>query len=136
MPLHTNKQTHTILYTNACLYIYVHTFALGPLFISLGSGFFGRVGLVDGVTLGGTGLGGAELFLNVGGSGLLGLKKDAKHYRCIHRSCMYAYRSGDFLMMLLLELVLVVVVPFIGLLPVYSLPSFAVCLRNDTTMES
>ena len=39
-------------------------------------------------------------------------------------------------MTLLLELVLVVVVPFIGLLPVYSLPSFAVCLRNDTTMES
>ena len=56
----------------------VHTFALGPLFISLGSGFFGGVGLVDDVTFGGAGLGGAELFLNVGGSGLLGLKKDAK----------------------------------------------------------
>ena len=34
--------------------------------------------MVDDVTFGGAGLGGAELFLNVGGSGLLGLKKDAK----------------------------------------------------------
>ena len=29
-----------------------------------------------------------------------------------------------------------VVAPFMGLLPVYSLPSFAVCLRKETTMES
>ena len=26
--------------------------------------------------------------------------------------------------------------PFMGLLPVYSLPSFDVCLRKETTMES
>ena len=51
------------------------TFALGPLFISWGSGFFGRAGRVDGDSFGGAGLGGAELFLNVGGSGLFGLKR-------------------------------------------------------------
>ena len=55
--------------------------ALGPLFANKGAGFFGGTGLVDGVALGGAGLGGAILFLNVGGSGgsvLLGLREDTK----------------------------------------------------------
>ena len=43
----------------------------------------------------------------------------------------FTYLSG-FTTMLLLELVL----PFSGLLPVYSLPSFDVCLRKPTTIES
>lgn len=92
--------------------------------------------MVDGVTFGGAGLGGAELFLNVGGSGLFGLKIDANCYNCMLLSYLYAYRSGGLLAMLLLVLVLAACVPFIGLLPVYSLPSFAVCLRKETTMES
>ena len=92
--------------------------------------------MVDGVTFGGAGLGGAEPFLNVGGCGLLGLKKHVKHHSCMYLYT-YAYRgSGDLLKILLLELVLEAVAPFIGLLPVYSLPSFAVCLRKETTMES
>ena len=46
-----------------------------------GTGFFGGIGLVDGATFGGTGLGGgAELFLRVGGSGLLGLNQHTHNH--------------------------------------------------------
>ena len=64
------------LWNHTCAHAYTrtsttHTFALGPLFI----GFFGGIGLVDGVIFGGTGLGGAEVFLSVGRcGGLFGLK--------------------------------------------------------------
>ena len=37
---------------------------------------------MDGDNFGGTGLGGAELFLRVGGSGLFGLKRDTKSNSC------------------------------------------------------
>ena len=59
------------------------TFALGPLFFSWGIGFFGGDGRVDGDSFGGSGLGGAELFLKVGGSGLVGLKKDIQKVAAI-----------------------------------------------------
>lgn len=112
------------------------TLALGPEFRSTGTGFFGGVGLVDGVVFGGAGLGGAALCLKVGGSGLFGLKEDTKFNSHGHPLNHYVYRSGSFLTMLLLVLVFVAVDPFMGLLPVYSLASFAVCLRKETTMES
>ena len=37
---------------------------------------------MDGDNFGGTGLGGAELFLKVGGSGLFGLKRETKTTSC------------------------------------------------------
>ena len=45
---------------------------------------------MDGDNFGGTGLGGAELFLKVGGSGLLGLKRDTNSKGCHFTLQLYA----------------------------------------------